>query len=248
MRPSRKSFSTISSMFCRARLQNTFWLSSLWPVSLGPPGQAGTSPGPGRLRPGPGRPPPPLPALQVNAWLSRLKKGSSWSMLRMAYSVSSRWPGDQGSVRVDKSSSGFFCRGNGKPESSDASGMKAQRYLGFDPDRNICCCGVMTDIWNCGRLSEGRARARSSSLQADSSVIMVGHSEMVKASLFSSMALCSSSASRLVNRLSELLWATATRAAGGAESEATTEESIWKKVWSMKRSKASFFQARRVYW
>ncbi|TNN57725.1 hypothetical protein EYF80_032093 [Liparis tanakae] len=26
------------------------------------------------------------------------------------------------------------------------------------------------------------------------------------------------------------------------------EESIWKKVWSMKRSKASFFQARRVYW
>lgn len=28
----------------------------------------------------------------------------------------------------------------------------------------------------------------------------------------------------------------------------TQEESIWKKVWSMKRSKASFFQARRVYW
>lgn len=28
----------------------------------------------------------------------------------------------------------------------------------------------------------------------------------------------------------------------------TQEESIWKKVWSIKRSKASFFQARRVYW
>ena len=28
----------------------------------------------------------------------------------------------------------------------------------------------------------------------------------------------------------------------------TQEASIWKKVWSMKRSKASFFQARRVYW
>ncbi|KAK0145893.1 hypothetical protein N1851_015177 [Merluccius polli] len=26
------------------------------------------------------------------------------------------------------------------------------------------------------------------------------------------------------------------------------DESIWKKVWSMNRSKASFFQARRVYW
>lgn len=31
IRPSRKSFSTISSMFCLALLQKTFWLSNLWP-------------------------------------------------------------------------------------------------------------------------------------------------------------------------------------------------------------------------
>lgn len=142
---------------------------------------------------------------------------------------------------------------------------------------------------------------------------------MVKASLFSSMALCSSSASRLVKRLRELLWATATRAAhikcalitlrhidikeatfsikgrlthqvsecgfimshqvvynrSPAKRERemwwtnvynavsqpqrkctvhdvthwlTHEESIWKNVWSMNKSKASFFQALRVYW
>lgn len=105
IRPSKKSFSTISSMFCRARLQKTFWLSSLWPsLRLGKEESLGFWAWAELER---------LLALLLNTWLSRLKKGSSCSMLRMMYRVSIRCPGSQVRVLVEQSSSGFFWGGGG---------------------------------------------------------------------------------------------------------------------------------------
>lgn len=97
--PSRKSFSTISSMSCRARLQNIFWLSYLLFF-----GAFGASLGGALLCSHADL----MPDLQLNTWLSTVKKGRSCSMLRIPKRVRVKRPGSHANVRLETSSSVLF--------------------------------------------------------------------------------------------------------------------------------------------